>query len=481
MKDGSSPANPILIVDDEAEVVQALSDQLRSHGFDNLIGCGDGAAAMDLLHSRDVEVVLLDLIMPGISGQRLLQRMREEFPYIPVIIVTAANEIQTAVECMKAGAFDYMVKTVEENRLVSGIRRAAEIRELKREHSELRSRLLSGELTDPQAFSEIVTRSGRMRSIFLYIEAVAGTAEPVLITGETGVGKDLIARAVHRASGRVGGFIGVNAAASEEDKLSDDLFGHVKGAFTGAHVSREGLIQTAREGTLFLDEIGDLSGNAQIKLLRFLDNGEYYPLGSDLPKRSDARIVMATNRDLGTLVREGTFRKDLYYRVSTHHIHVPPLRARTEDLPLLIERFSRDAARKYGKKVLAVPSQLVARLSSYAFPGNIRELQTLVKNAVAMAEPSARTLPVQPILSATRQGSSLAVDGQIDSSLQFGDILPTLQQARALLTEEALTRSGRNISEAARLLGISHQALNKWLKRRKGGQKPATKVYPQQP
>ena len=460
------PSNPILVVDDEAAVVQALCAQLRSNGFDNLIGCQDGSEVMDQLHNREIEVILLDLTMPQVSGQRLLQQILEEHPYIPVIIVTAADEVRTAVECMKAGAFDYMVKAVEESRLVSGVRRAVEIRRLKRESSELRFRLLTGELTSPSAFAPIITRNRKMHSIFLYIEAVAKSSEPVLITGETGVGKDLIARSIHDTSGRSGEFVSVNAAGPEEDKLSDDLFGHVRGAFTGADGPREGLIQRAGGGTLFLDEIGDLGAGAQIKLLKVLDTGEYYPLGSDLPKRSGARIILATNRDLGALMAQGVFRKDLYYRVSTHHIEVPPLRERIEDLPLLIEHFAAEAARTYGKKEFDIPAELVAMLSAHPFPGNIRELQTMVKNAVAVAKPSAGSLPAEPILEATRQSGPPRAE-QLASCLRFGDILPTLEQARALLTDEAMSRSGDNISEAARLLGISHQALSKWLQRRR--------------
>ena len=471
MKSNSSPGNPILIVDDEAAVVQALSTQLRSNGIDNLIGCEDGRAVMQHLRSRDIEAVLLDLSMPHITGRELLRQIREEFPQIPVIIVTAANEARTAVECMKAGAFDYMVKAIEENRLVSGVRRAIEIRELKREHGELRSRLLSGRLSDASAFSEIVTRNDKMKAIFLYVEAVAGTPEPVLITGETGVGKDLIARAVHRASRRGGQFVAVNTAGRDEDKLTDDLFGHVKGAYTGAESAREGLIQQAGGGTLFLDEIGELSCGSQIKLLKILDTGEYYPLGSDLPKRSDARIVVATNRDLERSMAEGLFRRDLYYRISTHRIHVPPLRDRTEDLPMLLEHFAKQAAQEYGKREMRIPAQLVARLAAYPFPGNIRELQKLVKNAVAVAEPSSRELPMKAFTALFEAGAQGALPGAGSSEdiLQFGDILPTLQQARELLTREALSRSRDNICKAARLLGISHQALSKWLQRRKTG------------
>jgi DNA-binding NtrC family response regulator len=467
MKKTPFPKNPILIVDDEAAVIQALSAQLKSHGIDNLIGCQDSREAADHLHSQNVEVVLLDLTMPYISGQLLLEQIHEEFPHVPVIVVTAANEVQTAVECMKAGAYDYMVKAIEENRLVSGVRRAIEIRELKREYSELRSRFLAGELSDPDAFSHIISCNKKMKSIFLYIEAVAKTKEPVLITGETGVGKDLIARAIHDVSGLGGEFVEVNTAGREEDKLADDLFGHVKGAFTGADTSREGLIQRAKGGTLLLDEIGDLSIEAQIKLLKFLDTGEYYPLGSDLPKRSDARIVLATNRDLDTSMQENVFRKDLYFRVSTHPIHVPPLRERKEDLPLLLEHFTKEASKEYGENRLQVPAELIIRLSSYDFTGNIRELQKMVKNAAALSEPSATSLPIQPFLEATRLSAANVDAQQPDSLLQFGDILPTVEQARELLTDEALKRTHGNISEAARLLGISHQALSKWLQRNK--------------
>jgi DNA-binding NtrC family response regulator len=465
MKSNPSPSNPILIVDDEAAVVKALSDQLRSNGIDNLIGCQEAGDVMNHLRRRDVEVVLLDLNMPQLSGQRLLQQIHEEFPYIPVIIVTAANEVQTAVECMRAGAFDYMVKAIEESRLVSGVRRAIEIRELKREYSELRSRFLTGELSCPEAFSSIVTRSSKMKSIFLYIEAVAKTGEPVLITGETGVGKYLIALAIHQVSAREGEFVQINAAGRDEHTFSDDLFGHKRGAFTGADRDRDGFIHTAGGGTLFLDEIGDLSSNSQIKLLQLLDTGAYYPLGSDLPRRSDARIVLATNRNLKELMEKGLFRTDLFFRISTHEITVPPLRERREDLPLLLEHFTKMETKENKKTDLSVPAGLAGRISSYPFPGNVRELQKWMKNAVAVAKPSDSVLPVQPILEAMRQSAPPAGGEQPEAGLQFGDILPTLKQARQLLTDEALSRSGDNISEAARLLGISHQALNKWLQR----------------
>lgn len=466
MKSSRYPANPILIVDDEASVVQALSALLKSHGLNNLLGCQDSREVTTILRNNEVETVLLDLNMPHIPGRQLLDQIKAEYPHIPVIVVTAANEVQTAVECMRSGAFDYMVKAIEESRLVSGVQRAIESRAQKRNFEELRSRFMTGELCHREAFSSIITRSSKMKSIFLYIEAVAHTADPVLITGETGVGKQLVAQAIHDVSGRSGEFVEETAGRFDAEKLADTLFGHEKGSFTHAVESRAGLIHEAKGGTLFLDEIGDLSTDAQVQLLKFLDTGKYSPFGADRPRRSDVRILLATHQDLNELMERHLFRKDLYFRISTHEIIVPPLRERREDLPLLLEHFTKLAAKEYEKNYLSVPAELAARISSYSFPGNIRELQKLVKNAVAVAKPSDSVLPIRSILEATRQSAPPAGAGHTAAYLQFADILPTLKQARQLLISEALSRSGDNISEAARLLGISHQALGKWLQRR---------------
>jgi DNA-binding NtrC family response regulator len=469
MSSGRYPSRPILIVDDEPAVIQALSAQLKTNGIDNLIGCDDSRKVMELLHTNDVEIVLLDLAMPHISGKQLLDQVRTDYPYIPVIVVTAANEVQTAVECMRAGAFDYMVKAIEENRLVSGVRRAVEIRELKREHSDLRSRIMAGELSYPQAFSEIITKNSKMKSIFLYTEAVAKTGEPVLITGETGVGKNLIARAVHEISGAEGKSIQLNTAGQDDQTFSDTLFGHKRGAFTGADSDRDGFIHSAKGGTLFLDEIGDLSAGSQLKLLQLLDTGVYYPLGSDLPKRSDARIVLATNRNLQELMDKNQFRKDLYYRISTHEITIPPLRERMEDLPLLLEHFINKACEAYGKGDMFAAPELVSQLLHCRFPGNVRELEVHVKDAVAVADPAADTLVSLPRLLESAKSSTPIENAAPDAGalLQFGPVLPTIKQADDLLVDEALRRCGGTITRAARLLGISHQALSKRIQRRK--------------
>jgi DNA-binding NtrC family response regulator len=465
MKGEPFPAHPVLIVDDEPAVVEGLSITLKSHGIDNIIGCGDSRQVMGYIRDSDVEVVLLDLAMPHISGKELLERIHEDFPHIPVVVVTAANELETAVECMKIGAFDYMVKVVEDNRLVSGIRRAIEIRELKREYDELRSRFLTGELRHPEAFSGIITQNRKMKSIFLYLESVAQSKEPVLILGETGVGKDLLAGAIHEASGRSGAFVTVNAAGLDDGMFADTLFGHMKGAYTGALEARGGLIEQARGGTLFLDEIGDLSVQSQVKLLRLLDAREYYPLGSDLAKRTDARLVLATNRDIDMLVGENRFRKDLYYRLSTHEVRVPPLRERKEDLPLLLDFFMEQAAESLAKGKPFIPAELVTLLGTYHFPGNIRELRGMTIDAVT--KHSSRVMSLMPFREAIDRSTGKSDVKPEDSLVLFTEKLPTNKQIVELLVDEAMRRAQGNQSIAAGLLGITHQALNKRLQRRR--------------
>ena len=358
MSPGRNPENPILLVDDEQAVIDSLSLTLRSNGIDNLTSCTDSREAMPILRRGEFELVLLDLGMPHLPGDRLLAAIHEEMPQVPVIVVTGTNEVKEAVECMKAGAFDYMVKAVEESRLVSGVRRAIEIRKLSRDYQRLKEGMLSPSLAHPDAFARLVTCNPVMTSIFRIVESIAKSDEPILITGETGTGKGLVAAAVHAVSGREGRLVEENVAGLNEDMFSDTLFGHLKGAYTGAVDARAGLVQTAGTGTLFLDEIGDLAIQSQVKLLRLLDTGEYYPLGSDLPRRAAARVLVATNRTLAALISEGKFRKDLYYRLSTHELRLPALRDRKDDLPLLLDHFLEEACAKLGKKKPSVPPQL---------------------------------------------------------------------------------------------------------------------------
>jgi DNA-binding NtrC family response regulator len=287
------------------------------------------------------------------------------------------------VRCMREGVFDYIVKPVERARLISSVRRAVELRELYRENRALKARVLSDGLTRPEAFSEIVTISARMRSIFRYMEAIAPSPRPMLITGETGAGKKLVARAVHTLSRRTGPFVAVNVAGLDNHMFADALFGHRKDAFNGALEARAGLLEQAPSGTLFLDEIGDLSPSSQVRLLRLLQDRAYFPLGSDLAKRSDASLVAGTTHDLEAECNSGRFRRDLYHRLSGHHIHVPPLRERREDLPILLDHFLEKASRALGKQKPTPSGRLIELLAFYHFPGNVRELELMVHNAVS--------------------------------------------------------------------------------------------------
>ena len=327
--------------------------------------------------------MLLDLIMPYISGEQLIAGIKRDFPDLPVIIVTAVGEIESVVGCMRDGAVDYILKPVEKVQLCNRVRKALEVRELERENATLGERLLNDTLQHPEVFSEIVTQNSKMRSIFQYCESVACSTRPILITGETGTGKELIANAVHGLSGRPGEFVAVNIAACDDSVVADTLFGHVRGAFTGAENARKGLVEKAAGGTLFLDEIGDLSNISQIKLLRLLQEGEYFPVGTDTVKRANVRIIASTHRDLSRLRRQGLFRDDLYYRLISHHVHLPPLRERSGDIRLLFDYFIDHEAKAMAKKKPTYHPELITLLNAYDFPGNIRELKAIVGNALA--------------------------------------------------------------------------------------------------
>jgi DNA-binding NtrC family response regulator len=448
-----SRESSVLIVDDEAHVLHSAERMLVSSGIGNVLAW------------QEVSVVLLDLSMPHLSGEDLLPDLVSAYPEIPVIVVTGLNEVETAVRCMRAGAFDYMVKPVEKSRLVSGVRRALELGDLRHENEVLRERMLSDIVKSPEAFSDIVTNNPAMYTLFRYCESIAKSHWPVLLTGETGVGKELLARALHVLSGRTGAFVAVNAAGLDDLVFSDTLFGHVRGAYTGADEARRGLIDQAGSGTLFLDEIGDLTQASQVKLLRVLQEHEYHPLGSDIAKKTDARLLFATNRDLDASQASGHFRKDLYHRLKTHHLHVPPLRKRLDDIPLLVDHFIEKAAAALGKKKPSPPKELYALLANYSFPGNVRELESMVFDAVA--NHTSRMLSMGVFESRLAQGApanpvSPAQTGDTSPYALFGR-LPTLRESDSLLIAEAMRRAEGNQSIAARLLGISRTALNKRL------------------
>jgi DNA-binding NtrC family response regulator len=462
------PLDPVLIVDDEGQFLQSAYFSLKTSGITNVERCDDSRCVLEILDSKKVSVVLLDILMPYITGKELLPQITSKYPGIPVIMLTALNEIETAVECMKAGAFDYLVKPIDKTRLVTTLKRAIEFREMRLENTMLQESLLSDTLIDVTSFSEIITDSCSMKSIFKYIEAIASTPLSMLITGETGSGKELIARSIHNASGRKGAFVAVNVAGLDDSLFSDTLFGHEKGAFTGAENKRAGLIQKATGGTLFLDEIGDLKMESQVKLLRLLEDRSYYQVGADTPLISDARIVVATNCDIMEKFNEGKFRADLFYRLNGHHIRIPPLRKRREDIPLLVNHFFEKASAEMKKKIPRIPEELFTLLNVYHFPGNIRELKGMVYDAVSRYQSGILSLDtfrehLEYCTGIPSVVSTSAVETATTATqkVRFFDQLPTLHEVEDLLVQEALSRSSGNQSIAASLLGLTRSALNK--------------------
>lgn len=457
---------PVVLVDDEEDILFGAEYLLNTHGITAVTGLSDGRDLLPLLERQTAGVIVLDLFMPQVSGLELLPRLAREYPEIPVVVMTASQEVETAVSCMKEGAFDYLVKPVEESRFVSSVRRALEIRLLRQEIGSLRTSLMGQGIGHPEVFAPIISRNHQMQRLFRYAEAIADSGEPVLITGETGTGKELIAQAIHQLSGRGGDMVCLNAAGLDDNLFSDTLFGHVRGAFTGADREREGLIAKAVGGTLFLDEIGDLKPASQVKLLRLLQAQSYYPIGSDVPRTADARILAATNQPLHRRMDRGKFRQDLFFRLSSHPIELPPLRERLDDLPLLLQHFIDEAAQALGRPSPRIPGELLTLLSLYDFPGNIRELRALVFNAMAQHRggPVLALDSFQQVVKRDRASTEPrpAHSGD-DLSLAIPGRFPTLKEADTFLVEEAMRRANHNQGIAAMLLGISRQSLNRRL------------------
>lgn len=476
------PQLPILLVDDEMDWLESFSFTLEYHaGINNIMQCIDSSAVLGILKKCQLSMVVLDLTMPSPSGDELLPLISANYPDVPIVILSGLNQLDTAVKCMKLGASDYYTKTSEIGHLLAGIKRILKQQDLQREMQILKNGILSAQLQHPQAFEHIITCNKNMHAIFKYIEAIAVSNEPILITGESGTGKELVAKAIHKLNSSDGPFVALNVAGLDDSAFSDTLFGHVRGAFTGADSAREGMLARASGGILLLDEIGDLPQQSQIKLLRLLQEREYFPLGSDTPRMVNARIVCSTNCDLRQVQCEGgaekytgygagagTFRKDLYYRLSSHQIAVPPLRERRDDIALLVEFFIREAAMQMGKKVPTYPVQLPVLLQNYSFPGNIRELRAIVYDAVSQHRQGIMALEVfiDAVGLSGKISGEYSVEGAttVESALTFPDKLPTLDQMAKQLINEAMQRAQGNQSLAARMLGISQPALSRRLK-----------------
>lgn len=463
MNEGQYPEYPLLVVDDDKDFLESVSDTLELNGIDNISLCQKSNDVMPLLEKKKFSLILLDIAMPEKNGDEILLEITEKNPEIPVIMLTAQTNVETVVNCMKNGATDYINKPITDPyRLLNTIKRTLDLIEYKKENSLLKKSYFNEKPDNLEFFSEIITKSPKMWDIFNYIESVAISPRPVLITGETGTGKELVARAIHKASRRKGNFIADNAASWDENLFSDTIFGHEKGAFTDANRNRRGLVESAHDGTLFLDEIGDVPMRGQVKLLRFLQEKEYFSLGGENKKKANTRIVAATNRDLKAMIKMGEFRQDLYYRFQQHYIHLPPLRERKEDIPLLVEHFIKKAARELNKKIPNVPGDLYPILSTYNFPGNIRELESMIFDAFSRSQTG--KLSIDTIITKIREQPQEKVSPdpipnagpgvpEVEKVLFVKDF-PTLLEMKRIYTNEAMKRAGNNQSLAAQLAGV---------------------------
>ncbi len=438
----------ILIIEDEAKMRRLLELNLGDDGFKTL-SAGDAETGLKLLASEPVHLVLTDLKLPGISGLEFLQTAKRQNPTLPIVVMTAFGSVETAVEAMKAGASDYVLKpfSLAEMRMV--VHKELDNSRLREENRSLREAL-----GQKYSHPNIVAISPKMQEVLATVERVAPTNSTVLLGGESGVGKDLIARAIHEKSRRPSGpFIKINSTAIPENLLESELFGYEKGAFTGAATSKPGKFELADKGTLFLDEIGDVPPVTQVKLLRVLQEREFERLGGTRTIKVDVRLLAATNRDLRAALEDGTFREDLYYRLNVVPIDIPPLREHKEDIPglanLFLARFARESGRE--EKMTGISPAAMQLLVGHYWPGNVRELQNVIERACAL----------------TSGGQLEASDIQVDlprnrSNASSDRFLPdgmTLDQWEDEMIREALKRAGGNKSQAARLLGLSRNAL----------------------
>ncbi len=465
----NNPSKPILIVDDEMSWIVTLRTALRLLGkITHIVSCTESQTVPSLLATNEYSLVLLDLTMPNVSGEELLDYIGERHPELPVIIISGANQVATAVNCMKKGADDFLIKTDDLERIVNSVKKILRTQELKEEHRKLSESLAARPRQRNAAFDHIITRNQTMLGIFSYLEAIALSREPVLVQGESGTGKELIVQALHQLSCPTQPFIAVNVAGLDDVLFSDTLFGHQVGAYTGANQPRRGMIEEAAGGILFLDEIGDLSQSSQVKLLRLLQSGEYFPLGCDTPLLCRARIIAATNQNLEKKEAAGTFRRDLLFRLKTHRVTLPALRERHEDIPLLVDYFISEAIHQLGKKRPGDNPDLISLLQSYSFPGNHRELRAIIYDAVSLHHTGPLSIDrFADIISKDKLSSPVSESTTFlppESAFIFPEHLPTLKQMSQLLVDEALRRTGGNQSHAARFLGITQQALNRRLK-----------------
>jgi DNA-binding NtrC family response regulator len=434
----------ILIVEDEDKLRRILELQLLDSGFD-VVKAATAEEALPLIDRA--ELILTDLKLPGMTGIEMLQLVRRQDSHVPVIVMTAFGTVENAVDAMKAGAADFLLKPFSLDHLTTVVNKALEIRNLRDEN-----RRLKEELGRKYQWDNIVGRSTAMQQIFGTILRVAPTRATVLLAGESGVGKDLIARCIHFHSPRKDRpFVKINCTALPENLMESELFGYEKGAFTGAAVSKPGKFEQADTGTVMLDEIGDVPNNIQVKLLRVLQEREFERLGSNKTQHIDVRVVAATNRDLRAALEDGTFREDLYYRLNVVPIEIPPLRERREDIPYLANHFVEKLAPEMGGRVSGITDAAIDKLLQYSWPGNVRELENVIERSIVMA------------LREKLDTADIRLDMNLRPRQTAGEPgLPegmSLDQFEQDLIKNALKKADGNKSQAARLLGLTRNAL----------------------
>ena len=437
----------ILVVEDEEKLRRVVELQLLSGGFD----VDKGASAEEALRVVDrADLVLTDLKLPKMDGLEFLGLIRRQNAQVPVIMMTAFGSVETAVEAMKSGATDFLLKPFSLDHLMQVVAKALEMRALREENRELKE-----QLGHRYEFDNIIGRSGPMQEIFATIERVAPTRATVLLTGESGVGKDLIARAIHFHSPRKDRpLVKINCTAIPENLMESELFGYEKGAFTGANASKPGKFEQADTGTVFLDEIGDVPVAIQVKLLRILQEREFERLGSNVTRHIDVRLIAATNQDLRAALEQGTFREDLYYRLNVVPLNIPPLRDRKQDIPFLANHFVHKLAPDTGCQVESITDAGMDKLMAYHWPGNVRELENVIVRSLVMC--AGRQLDAADIKLESAPRPRPVNDGADSHFLPEG---MTLDQYEQDLIREALKRANGNKSQAARLLGLTRNAL----------------------
>jgi DNA-binding NtrC family response regulator len=438
----------ILIVDDEKNIREGLGKALELEGYKTFLAA-DGDEALRLVENEEIDLVIADLKMPGLSGEELLKKVVSAYPTVPVIILTGHGTIESAVKAMRDGAYDFLTKPLNLERLSLLVKRALSNRELFLQH-----RALQEELDRRTKFPQIIGKSDRMQKIFEVINQVAPTKASILITGESGVGKEMIADGIHYNSPRKDKpYIKVHCAALTETLLESELFGHEKGSFTGAISRRRGRFELAHNGTIFLDEIGEINQNIQIKILRVLHEKKFERVGGEETIDVDVRIISATNKDLKDEIEKNNFREDLYYRLNVVNIHIPPLRERKDDIPLLIAAFLKDFTEENKKKIQGIDTKASLILNQYSWPGNVRELRNCIESSVVMCKGSVITMDdLPPYLRETSEKDTIRINSGI-----------TLQEAEKQIIAFTLNQNNGNKSKTAEILGIGRKTLHRKL------------------